>query len=75
MHTYAFLTDHGLAPEDVEAVLQELQVPHKGVQVFHYTRPRVVMVMTEIELDPQVVEDVRKVIAQIESEDPLPPNA
>jgi len=33
------------------------------------------MVMTEIELDPQVVEDVREAIAQIESEDPLPPNA
>lgn len=74
MYTYAFLSEHGLTPEDVEDVLRGLGVAHKGVQVFHYTRPRIVMVMTEVELEPQVVDDVREAIAGIRGEDPPVPN-
>lgn len=75
MHTYAFLSDYGLTPEDVEAALRELQVSHKGVQIFHYTRPRVIMIMTDIELEPQAVEDIREAIAGIRGEDPQAPEA
>lgn len=73
MHTYAFLAQKGLSPRDVEAALQTLGVEHKGVQIFHYTRPRVVMVMTEVELEPRIVDDIREIIAGMNGMDPPVP--
>lgn len=73
MKTYAITNNYGLSPDDVQSVLIKLGVENCGVQVLHYTQPRIVLVMTENELSPEELQGVQEAIADIRGIDPKMP--
>lgn len=63
MQTYAFLRDGDVEPADVQRVLEEAGLSGVGVQVLHYTQPRVVLVIVDRELSRTEREEVARAIA------------
>lgn len=75
MYTYAFMNDYGLSPPDVESVLARIGLTGAAVQILHYSRPRVVLIMVDKELSATERQQLQEGIASIRGTDPVPPTS